>query len=330
MKNMMFCSVGRRGELMKIFRTEFEDKGLIVATDNSNTAPALYLAEKQYIVPKIDDERYIYEILKICKKEDIKAITTLIDPEISILAKNKDCFLQNGIMVLGSSYEVSEICFDKYKTYEFLKENGFRGVKTYKSVGEFQLAYDAKQIQLPVFIKPISGSGSVGIKKINTLVELHNYIDGKTDFIIQEFMEGTEYDADIYVDMISGKLVSAFTKKKISTRIGGADKAISYKNDKLFELIECFVKSLGLKGPADIDFFERDGEYYISEINPRFGGAYLHAHSCGVNFPKLILNNIEGKVNKKEIGEFEENVIMMMYDSIVIKKIDDLSKERLL
>jgi carbamoyl-phosphate synthase large subunit len=324
MKNIMFCSVGRRGELMKIFRKEFEGKGTIVAVDNSNVAPALYIAEKQYIVPKINDKNYIPIILEICKKEKISGITTLIDPEISLLAQNKQELLNNNIIFLGSSYEVAELCFNKYKTYQFLKKNGFNYVKTYDSIEKFKLAYHSGEIEFPVFIKPINGSGSVGIKKINTFNELMSSMEHKNNFIIQEYMDGTEYDADIYVDIISGELVSAFTKKKLSTRIGGADKTISYKDKKLFDLIDELVQKLGLIGPADIDFFKKNGEYYISEINPRFGGAYLHAYACGINFPELILNNINGTPNNRQIGNFEENIVMMMYDSVVIKKAKDL------
>jgi len=78
-------------------------------------------------------------------------------------------------------------------------------------------------------------------------------------------------------------------------------------------------------GPIDMDFFYRDGEYYLSEINPRFGGAYLHAYGCGVNFIKLILNNLNGIENECEIGDYESNVLMMMYDSVVILKQQELA-----
>ena len=73
-----------------------------------------------------------------------------------------------------------------------------------------------------------------------------------------------------------------------------------------------------------MDFFIKDGEYYISEINPRFGGAYLHAYGAGVDFVKLIMNNIEGKANTPSIGSYEENILMMMYDAVVIKKKSEL------
>ena len=73
-----------------------------------------------------------------------------------------------------------------------------------------------------------------------------------------------------------------------------------------------------------MDFFIKDGEYYLSEINPRFGGAYIHAYGAGVDFVKLILNNIHGNENQSIIGQYEEDVIMIMYDDVVIKKKNEL------
>ena len=68
----------------------------------------------------------------------------------------------------------------------------------------------------------------------------------------------------------------------------------------------------------------KDGEYYLSEINPRFGGAYLHAYGAGVDFFKLIENNIDGRTNDNIIGQYEEDVLMLMYDDVVIAKKTDL------
>ena len=84
---------------------------------------------------------------------------------------------------------------------------------------------------------------------------------------------------------------------------------------------------LELNGPCDMDFFIKNGEYYLSEINPRFGGAYLHAYGAGVDFIKLILNNIHGVENKSIIGLYDEDVIMMMYDDVVIKKKSELKSD---
>lgn len=137
-------------------------------------------------------------------------------------------------------------------------------------------------------------------------------------------MTGGDCDADVYVDTISHKAVAAFSKRKIETRIGGASKTISFKDPKLFKFIEEICSVFEFKGPLDMDFFIKDGEYYLSEINPRFGGAYLHAYGAGVDFIKLIINNIHGIENPVSIGDYEEGVLMLMYDDVVICKEEDL------
>ena len=58
-----------------------------------------------------------------------------------------------------------------------------------------------------------------------------------------------------------------------------------------------------------------------------FGGAYLHAYGAGVDFIQLIINNILGKENKSIVGQYEEDIIMMMYDDVVIKHKSELMSD---
>ncbi len=322
--NILFCSVGRRGELIRDFKDSLKDEVYIVATDNSCYAPALYLADKQYIVPLINDEDYLPTILDICEKEKIDAITTFIDPEIAILAKNRDKFKAIGVEVLAPYENTAKLCFDKYKMFEYLSKHNINTVKTYSTFNDFKIDYDNELIELPVFVKPRTGSGSVGARKVNNIDELKVYCEEDKSLIIQEFMDGLDLDADVYVDTISHKPVSIFTKKKIETKIGGANKTISFKDPVLFDFIKEIVSHFEFNGPIDIDFFYKNGKYYMSEVNPRFGGAYLHAYGAGVDFIKLIQNNINNVENKEYIGEYDEGVVMMMFDSVVIKKDEEL------
>ena len=321
--NLLFCSVGRRGELIKDFKKSLPEGSKIIATDNSKYAPALYFADKQYIVPKIVENGYIDILLDICKKEDIKAITTFIDPEIELLSKNRERFEELGVLVLAPKMDTAELAFDKYKMFEYCKENGINTVNTYSTYSDFYKDYEKELIKLPVFVKPRTGSGSVGARKISSLVELEEACKEDPTLIIQELMVGIDLDADVYVDTISNEAVSIFTKRKIETKIGGANKTISFKDEKLFTFIQELVKKFNFVGPNDMDFFYRDGEYYLSEVNPRFGGAYLHAYGAGVDFVKCIINNINGEANVPTFGDYEEGIVMMMYDSVVIEKIED-------
>ena len=322
MYNFLFCSAGRRVKLIKDFKEVLKENGKIVVADNSIYAPARYVADKAYKVPTIFDANYIDTILEICKNENIKAIITLIDPEIEILSKNRKKFEELGIIVLVPSEESAQICFDKFKMYQYLKENNIDSTLTYGSIEDFKKAYNEKTIDFPIFVKPRTGSGSVGARKITNMQELETVIEKDKSLIIQEFMDGIDLDADVYIDTISHKPVSMFSKKKIETKIGGASKTISFKDEKLFETIKKILKHFEFYGPIDMDFFYKNGKYYLSEINPRLGGAYIHAYGAGVNFPELIINNINGKENKENIGVYEDDILMLMYDDAVIQKLN--------
>ena len=323
--NILFTSVGRRCELLKDFRKTLGDKLKIVVTDNSPYAPAPAFADVVYRVPLINDITYISTILEICKNEKIDAITTLIDPEISILADHRAEFDELGVEVLAPYKETADLCFDKYEMFKYLKEKGVPTVLTFGSFADFKDAYDRNEIKFPVFVKPRTGSGSVGARKVESLELLEELTARDTSLIIQEFMDGKDMDADVYVDTFTHEPVAIFSKKKISTTIGGANKTISFKDEALFEFVKNAMKHFKFNGPLDMDLFYKDGQYYLSEINPRFGGAYLHAYGAGVDFPKLIYTNVvEKKANDPIIGEYEENVCMLMYDSVVIEKLSNL------
>lgn len=325
--NILFCSAGRRARLLRNFRESLDASDLIIATDLQPTAPALYFADKQYLVPRINDPKYIDRVLEICRKEQVKAITTLIDPEIEVLAKNRQRFLDEGILPLCPSADTAHLCFDKYALFEHLRDHGIRTVLTYDTLAHFEEGYHKGEIAFPVFIKPRTGSGSVGIHKVENMQELKAYFDeGKYDYIIQEFMDCEDCDADVYIDTISHRPVSAFSKHKLEMRIGGASKTISYIDERLFAFIKEICQVLEFNGPVDMDFWFRDGQYYLSEVNPRFGGAYLHAYGAGVNFVPLIVNNINGIVNEECFGNYDEDVVMMMYDDVVIVNKKDLAR----
>lgn len=205
--------------------------GKLIATDLSPVAPALFFADKTYLVPRITDEGYFDRILEICKENDVRAITTLIDPEIEILANHREELLERGILPLCPADWTAKLCFNKYEMFKHLQAKGVRTVLTYNTIESFKEGLEKGEISFPVFMKPISGSGSVGIGRCDTMEEvMEKWNDGKFTYIIQELMTEGDCDADVYVDCISHKPVAIFSKKKIESRIGGASKTISYKD----------------------------------------------------------------------------------------------------
>lgn len=316
--NILILSCGTRNKIVQYFKKELAGRGQVMATDCSELAPALYDADKHFIVPRMNDEGYLDVILNICKENNVKAVLSLIDPELSLLAQNRDKFLEIGTTPIVSDYDLVEMCFDKYQFSEFLIENGFNTIRSYIDKDLFYKDVEAGKIEYPVFVKPVRGSASINISKVTTKEEIELLFDRYDNLMIQEFMDGIEYGADTYIDMISGEPVAIFIKEKIKMRAGETDKSVSIKDEKLFDLIKRFVKMAKFKGIIDIDIFKVNGEYYISEVNPRFGGGYPHAHESGVNIPGMIVNNLEGIDNQDKIGQYDEDVYMMKFNEVKI------------
>lgn len=318
--NILILAAGTRNKIVQYFKRTFDGVGTVVATDASTLGPAIYDADKYYTVPPITEPGYIDIILDICRKEQINGVLSLIDPELSLLAANEEKFKEIGVTIIGSSYNLCEMALDKMQMYNWLEEHGYNSARSWMDKDEFFKAVDAGEVSYPVFVKPYRGSASISISKVYDKETVDLLFAHEDDLMIQEFLDGQEIGADVYIDLISGEVVSIFTKKKIKMRAGETDKAVSFKDEKLFNLIEKFVNEAGYRGQIDIDIFEINGEYYISEVNPRFGGGYPHAYESGCDHMKLILNNLQGKVNEKKIGAYEEGIYMMKYNEVKIVK----------
>jgi carbamoyl-phosphate synthase large subunit len=316
--NILILSCGTRNKIVQYFKRELTDKGKIMAADCSELAPALYEADKYFIVPRIDDISYVDVILHICKENKIDGVLSLIDPELSLLAQHKESFLRIGTTPLVADYKEVELCFDKFEMYKFLNNNGFKTAKSYIDKEKFYSDVKAGVISYPVFLKPVRGSASININKAASKEEVEMLFKLHDNLMIQEFMVGSEFGVDCYIDLISNELVAIFAKEKIKMRAGETDKSVSAKDVRLFELVKSFVKAAGLRGIIDMDIFKVDEDYYISEVNPRFGGGYPHAYECGVNVPSMIINNLAGILNADAMGKYDENIYMMKYNEVKV------------
>lgn len=323
--NILVLSAGTRNKIIQYFKMALTDEsgkriGNVIATDANAFAPSVYEADKFYKVPRITADGYIDVILDICKKEKVSGICSLIDPELSLLAEHNREFENIGVTVIGSSYEICEGCLDKWKMFCWLEAHHYNCAKTYIDKEAFYKDLDVGKIQFPVFVKPVKGSASIAVSKVQNREMLDALLrNADAELMIQEYLQGQEIGVDCYIDIISKEVISIFCKKKLAMRAGETDKAVSFKCESLFRLVKQFVREFGFCGQIDIDIFAVGDKYYISEVNPRFGGGYPHAYECGVNNMECIINNLNGIANKANIGAYEEGVYMMKYNEVMIK-----------
>lgn len=321
--NLLFTCAGRRTYLLKYFKENLGDDGLVVATDMQLTAPALTAADIKVQVPAVYAPDYIDRTLEICREYSIDAVISLNDLELPILARNRARFEETGARLIVSSPEVIEICFDKYRTASYVKSLGLDTPATFKSLEKAEKALDDGILSFPLVLKPRWGSGSIGIEfvsdrqrlmevysllvnKIKTSI-LSNASEGDEYILIQEKIDGQEYGMDVMNDL-DGNHRAVAVKKKLAMRAGETDKAQTVDHPEIARIGRTLGENLRHTGNLDVDVFEREGKYYVLELNPRFGGGFPFSYEAGVNFPAAIIEWLKGNdgasINlKPRIGE---------------------------
>lgn len=321
--NILFPNIGRRGYLVKYIKEISDFKGKVYVSDCDVTASGLYGNNDGHFIlskPVDDEEKYVSSLLDLCQAMEIKVIIPVIDPEIYILSKYIERFRKSGILLLVSSENVLDICYNKLYMNKFLEENGFPIPKTYDSLERFTDDYEIKNINFPVIIKPIYGSGSEATYVVKTLDEVKALF--KNGMIIQEMLDGQEYGVDVFnnIDKIPIRCV---LKKKVSMRSGETDKAISVKDKNIQETVIRLAKSLQHFGNLDCDLILKDGIVYIIDLNPRFGGGYPATHEAGVNLLKLVIDIAEGKETVQDFEHYRENILVMKEVAIVSTEVGE-------
>ncbi|EHP87221.1 ATP-grasp domain-containing protein [Methanotorris formicicus] len=205
--------------------------------------------------------------------------------------------------VIGNPPKKIKRMSNKYNTIKRLENLGYNVPVTYLAKNYSQLERYLDELKIAI-LKPISGSGGIGVKKINfPIIEntcIKETIDIEFPILVQEYINSDSFSAAL-IDanfitfnrqiIENNMYVGNITPYSLDGEVSDIGKVI---ND-FKEIIETFE----LKGMNGIDFMIKDREVYIIEINPRILGTFETIEkSSGVNLVKHI---IEGKpVNVRE------------------------------
>lgn len=308
--NIFFTCAGRRTYLLKYFKEQLKGDGLIIGGDMQLTAPALSVADVCVQLPAVYANDYIDTLLETCKRYSVDLIVSLNDLELPILSANKALFEEVGVKVLVSDSRVIDICFDKLKTAQFVEQIGLRAPRTYVRLIDAEQAIEHGELAFPVIMKPRWGSGSIGIEIVDDIDDLRvvyhllcrkikktilaTASQGDEYVMIQQLIKGREYGLDIMNDL-NGNHVAVSVKEKLAMRAGETDKAITVDNAELSRMGQAIGTALGHIGNLDCDILEENGQYYVLELNPRFGGGFPFSYEAGVNLPGAIIQWAKGQ-----------------------------------
>ncbi len=315
--NILLTSVGRRAYMVRYFQEALKGDGEVHVCNSDDLTVAFQYAEHTVISPLIYDENYIPFLVKYCKENRIDAVISLFDIDLLMLAKHKDEFEANGTRVIVANPDYIEVCNDKWKTYEFLVQNGICAPKTYLDYRELTEDLKRGAMNFPVIVKPRFGCGSIGLSvahDMEDLVYLKKKVENEVNssylkyessitdnkVLFQEFLHGQEYGVDIINDL-QGNFVHANIKKKLAMRSGETDIAETVEDEQIFCIAE---KIAGLSrhiGNVDMDVFVVGEKRYVLEMNARFGGGYPFSHVAGCNLPKAIVLWLKGETAGSDV-----------------------------
>jgi carbamoyl-phosphate synthase large subunit len=323
MMRILLSSIGRRGYLVKYFKEAVGGSGQVWGADTSVYAPAFQYCDKVILLPKVEEDGYVNELLTLCVENKIDMIVPLIDPELEVLGRHYDKFRSNGIMVAVSPIKTIEITFDKYQTYLHAKQAGIQVPETVTTIEDALKLIGEEKLSWPVMVKPRKGSASMSVYKCSNQEELQLAFRNCPEPLIQQFLSGDEYGYDLFCD-IDFKPISVFCKLKLAMRAGETDKAVSINDKNLIDLGEKIARAFPLFGPVDVDVKVGSNGPMLLEVNPRFGGGYPCSHLCGADFPKKLIAVCKGQKLSPDIGNYPANVYMFKQDEIISPAADEL------
>ncbi|MBN1123642.1 MAG: ATP-grasp domain-containing protein [Sedimentisphaerales bacterium] len=284
----------------------------LIGTEMNPLSPALQHCDKRYLVHPVQHTKYVSDLLSIVHREKVNLIIPTVDLDLRNLAIHQQDFTRLGCRVLISQPEVIDICQDKRKTCRFLQRHGFLTAKTWTLSTALK-----KRLRYPLFLKPWDGYASRGNAIVRNKEELRFHGRRIPNCIVQEYIKGTEYTCDVFVDF-SMHVRCIVPRKRIEVRSGEVSKAQTIKQETIMSEVRRLVEILGAgPGVITVQLIEKKGKLYFIEINPRFGGGAPLSIKAGADFPKWIIHQYLGKKAVIRFDGWKENLFMLRYDNEV-------------
>lgn len=309
---ILFTSVGRRVELMQAFKEAANSLGIdleIIGSDITPSAPALCFCDKKVISPRIIEDSYIPFLIDYCRENNVDALIPTIDTDLLILSQNKDKF--GNTKVLISTEDKIKVCRDKRYTADYFNSVGLKSPCPVDDYTIYNQGY-------PAFIKPKDGSSSIFAYKVNSFEELESYAKQVPDYIIQPYIEGTEYTVDIFCDF-NGNPVYITPRIRLAVRAGEVLKTEIVQDEKIIAEIKQLIGDYKPCGQITVQLIrenETKDDYYI-EINPRFGGGAPLSIKAGANSAEAVLKLLLGETLTYVNNAAEDGAIYSRFDQSI-------------
>ena len=307
MTAVLFTCAGQRVDIV----TAFARAGATtIASDLDRLAPALYHADHRALVPRVDDPGYMDALAELVDRYGVKLVVPVTDIDQSILARNRDALAP--ALLLAPPYDVCATMADKYVAHVFFQEHGIPSPRTWLPE---DVPADACY---PLLVKIREGFGSRHIYRAADPDELAFFLRySPVESMVQELCHGEEFSVDVFCDL-EGRCLNAIARTMIQSKGGESIKGTSILDQDLIEHARWVAETIGIVGPACIQCFRvADGSLPVTDVNPRFGGAFPLPLAAGSRYPELAIALANGERPEPRVGEYRAGVSMTRFFSEV-------------
>jgi carbamoyl-phosphate synthase large subunit len=299
---VLFTCAGQRVDIVSAFGRA---GATTIAIDVNRLAPALYHADRYELVLRVDDSGYVAQVAALVEAHDVDLVVPLTDLDQLVLASRRE---ELGAPVLLSPAEVTRQMGDKYLAHETFERLGIPSPASWLP--------DAlpDDLPFPVALKAREGFGSRHIYRANDREELDFHL-ARTPVpsFVQAWCLGEEFSIDVFSDF-GGRCLNAIPRTMIESKGGESIKGMTIKDWDLIEYGAHVAETLGLAGPATVQCFREDGDRHeVTDVNPRFGGAFPLPLAAGSRYPELAIALAEGEHPEPRLGDFREGVMMTRF-----------------
>jgi len=291
MKKVLISGLG--GSLFPYLHEKLKGEYELYYVDLDAELFKLYPTYNFFKSPAVLEDSYEKFIRDLIEENKIDIYIPLIDEEIKKAYEVKKHF--SDLMLIVPTSEFSDLCLNKDKLMHKLSKLKISEIKT--KLGS-EMTSDEK---FPVFVKPIFGRGSRGIRVINSMKEFEAYLVlekySSEEVIVQDNIQGTEYTIGVLTNNLN-QILSISSKKVISKK-GITIQAVTEDNKFIEDVVLKINTLLKPCGPYNVQLFlDTNNEVKVFEINPRFSTTSIMSYEGGVN-EIMLFDEMYGKTTDK-------------------------------
>lgn len=255
---------------------------------------------------KWSDPDVVSDIARVCREKEVSIILPFVDGAIEVAAKCKA--ILPDIFIPVADPGLACIMFDKIKAAKAFEEAQL----------PIPLTYNILNAEMPAIAKPRHGSASRGIKVFHNIDDLMR-LENLHDYLVQQYIENNrEYTVDCYISQ-SGEVLATVPRLRIEIMGGEVTRTRTVKLPLLKQMSLDVISKFDFRGPVTLQFIENidTGEFFLMEINPRFGGGVICSIFAGAPFTDFVIEESMGITPQPSI-DWIEGTLMARYQKEAI------------